>query len=53
MSIIPWPVFNETAFYTTFRQLKVKLDDQDSKYKNARAFVEKIKVKINSYFYFN
>ncbi len=45
MSIVPWPVFNEAAFYTTFKQLKVKLDAQDSKYKNARAFVEKFKVK--------
>ncbi|GBC16228.2 hypothetical protein GLOIN_2v1865248 [Rhizophagus irregularis DAOM 181602=DAOM 197198] len=44
MSIVPWPVFNEAAFYTTFKQLKVKLDAQDSKYKNARAFIEKIKV---------
>ncbi|CAG8557767.1 14109_t:CDS:2 [Ambispora leptoticha] len=41
MSIIPWPVFNETSFYTTFKQLK--LDEQDSKYKNAKSFVEKIK----------
>ncbi|CAG8696642.1 3684_t:CDS:2, partial [Ambispora gerdemannii] len=44
MSIIPWPVFNESSFYTTFRQLKIKLDEQDSKYKNAKLFVEKIKV---------
>ncbi|RIA83800.1 hypothetical protein C1645_833247 [Glomus cerebriforme] len=44
MSIVPWPVFNEAAFYTTFKQLKVKLDVQDSKYKNARAFIEKMKV---------
>ncbi|CAG8550727.1 10371_t:CDS:10, partial [Funneliformis caledonium] len=44
MSIIPWPVFNEASFYTTFKQLKVKLDAQDSEYNNARAFVEKIKV---------
>ncbi|KAG9305016.1 hypothetical protein G9A89_007419 [Geosiphon pyriformis] len=44
MSIVPWPVFNEASFYTTFKQLKVKLDGQNSKYKNARIFVEKIKV---------
>ncbi|CAG8501198.1 7794_t:CDS:10 [Ambispora gerdemannii] len=44
MSIIPWPVFNESSFYTTFKQLKMKLDNQDSQYKNAKIFVEKIKV---------
>jgi len=50
MSIFPWPVFNDTAFYTMFKQLKIKLDDapnsfpNSSKYNNARAFVEKIKV---------
>ncbi|CAG8512372.1 14490_t:CDS:10, partial [Funneliformis caledonium] len=42
--IVDQPVFNEAAFYTTFKELKVKLDAQVSKYNNARAFVEKIKV---------
>ena len=44
MSIIPWPVFNKAAFYSTFKRLKSKLDAQDSKYNNARIFIEKIKI---------
>ncbi|CAG8758828.1 5334_t:CDS:2, partial [Ambispora leptoticha] len=44
MSIMPWPVFNESSFYNNFKQLKTKLDDQDSKYNNAKIFLEKAKV---------
>ncbi|CAG8473542.1 7953_t:CDS:10 [Ambispora leptoticha] len=44
MSIIPWPVFNDSSFYTTIKNLKIKLDGQNSQYKNAKIFVEKIKV---------
>ncbi|CAG8548283.1 10484_t:CDS:10 [Ambispora gerdemannii] len=44
MTISPWPVFNKLSFYTTFKQLKMKIDEQGSKYKNAKIFVEKIKV---------
>ncbi|CAG8715583.1 15519_t:CDS:10, partial [Dentiscutata erythropus] len=42
--IVDTPVFTESAFYTSIRQLKVKLDEQESKYKNARMFLEKIKI---------
>ncbi|CAG8720144.1 4553_t:CDS:10, partial [Racocetra persica] len=44
MSILPWPVFTEAAFYTSIKTFKVKLDSQESQYKNAQMFVEKIKV---------
>ncbi|RHZ89869.1 hypothetical protein Glove_9g267 [Diversispora epigaea] len=44
MTIIPYPLFSESGFYTTLKQFKVKLDKQETRYKNARTFVEKIKV---------
>ncbi|RHZ48993.1 hypothetical protein Glove_535g6 [Diversispora epigaea] len=44
MCIIPWPVITDASFYKSIRELKKQLDEQDSKYKNARMFLEKIKV---------
>ncbi|CAG8442852.1 12656_t:CDS:10 [Acaulospora colombiana] len=43
MTIFPWPVFTESSFYTSIKQFKIKLDEQESQYENARMFVEKIK----------
>ncbi|CAG8473346.1 38766_t:CDS:10 [Gigaspora margarita] len=48
MSILPWPVFTEAAFYTSIKTFKTKLDAQESQYKNAQMFVEKIKYAIGA-----
>ncbi|RHZ90025.1 hypothetical protein Glove_9g277 [Diversispora epigaea] len=44
MTIIPYPLFSESDFYTKLKGFKAKLDKQETSYKNARMFVEKIKV---------
>ncbi|CAG8602104.1 26386_t:CDS:10 [Dentiscutata erythropus] len=44
MSIVAWPVFTDPTFYTSLEEFKIILDEQESKYKNARMFLEKAKV---------
>ncbi|CAG8532637.1 10244_t:CDS:2, partial [Racocetra fulgida] len=43
MSIVAWPIFTDSAFYNSLKQFKIKLDEQESQYKNARMFLEKTK----------
>ncbi|RIB16915.1 hypothetical protein C2G38_2188736 [Gigaspora rosea] len=35
MSIVAWPIFTDSAFYTSIKEFKIKLDEQESQYKNA------------------
>ncbi|CAG8843970.1 735_t:CDS:2, partial [Racocetra persica] len=43
MSIVAWPIFTDSSFYTSLKQFKIKLGEQESQYKNARMFLEKTK----------
>ncbi|RHZ79713.1 hypothetical protein Glove_141g84 [Diversispora epigaea] len=44
MSIIPYPVLDESDFYTNLDCFKEQLDDRKTIYKNAGIFIEKIKI---------
>ncbi|QRW13378.1 E3 ubiquitin-protein ligase TRIP12 [Ceratobasidium sp. AG-Ba] len=43
IQIIPWPVINSPGFYTLFRQLRAKLDQQKFTHGTAGAFLHNIK----------
>ncbi|RUS20076.1 hypothetical protein BC937DRAFT_86413 [Endogone sp. FLAS-F59071] len=43
MSILPWPVFNDSGFYSMLTVLKKYLDEQESKFGKARIFLPTIK----------
>ncbi|GBB85151.1 hypothetical protein RclHR1_11700001 [Rhizophagus clarus] len=44
LSIIAWPLFNDIAWFEKLSYIKSKLDNQESKYENARTFLQKTKV---------
>ncbi len=44
LDIIPWPMFNDIAWFKTLSKVKNKLDKQEAKYENARAFLQNTKV---------
>ncbi|GES75141.1 hypothetical protein GLOIN_2v1781568 [Rhizophagus clarus] len=44
LNIIPWPVFNDIAWFKQLSQIKKRLDEQETKYENARAFLHNTKV---------
>ncbi|RUS18258.1 hypothetical protein BC937DRAFT_88981 [Endogone sp. FLAS-F59071] len=43
MSILPWPVFNDSGFYSMLNVLKKYLDEQESKFGKARIFLPTVK----------
>ncbi|QRW13380.1 E3 ubiquitin-protein ligase TRIP12 [Ceratobasidium sp. AG-Ba] len=43
IQIIPWPVINSPGFYTLFRQLRAKLDQQTFTHGTAGAFLHNLK----------
>ncbi|KAG8694060.1 hypothetical protein FRC08_008731, partial [Ceratobasidium sp. 394] len=43
IQIIPWPVINSPSFYTLFRQLRQKLDEQRFTHGTAGAFLHNLK----------
>ncbi|GES77132.1 hypothetical protein GLOIN_2v1781568 [Rhizophagus clarus] len=44
LNIIPWPVFNDTAWFKKLSIIKTTLDKQETKYENARTFLQNTKV---------
>jgi hypothetical protein len=44
LNIIPWPVFNDIAWFKKLSIIKATLDKQDTKYENARTFLQNTKV---------
>ncbi|RHZ89868.1 hypothetical protein Glove_9g264 [Diversispora epigaea] len=44
LTIVPYPVFNGSDFYTDLDYFKERMDSKKSRYKNAGMFIEKIKV---------
>ena len=43
LDIIPWPMFNDAAWFKTLLNVNKKLDKQDARYENARTFLENTK----------
>ncbi|GBC07438.1 hypothetical protein RclHR1_07470003 [Rhizophagus clarus] len=44
LDIIPWPMFNDVAWFKTLSKVNKKLDKQEAKYENARTFLQNTKV---------
>ncbi|CAG8634848.1 3170_t:CDS:10, partial [Funneliformis caledonium] len=44
LDIIPWPMFNDAAWFRTLSKLNNRLDMQKAKYDNARTFLQNTKV---------
>ncbi|CAG8527594.1 5810_t:CDS:10 [Scutellospora calospora] len=44
LSITPWPIFNDPAWFKSLRDIKKLLDEQNPKYENARLFLQNTKV---------
>ncbi|CAJ0904909.1 2921_t:CDS:2, partial [Entrophospora sp. SA101] len=44
LTIFPWPLFNDPAWFKTLKTVKKKLDKQKAKYENARTFLQNTKV---------
>ncbi|CAJ0761535.1 24589_t:CDS:2, partial [Entrophospora sp. SA101] len=44
LTIFPWPLFNDPAWFKTLKTVKTKLDDQKAKYENAQTFLQNTKV---------
>ncbi|CAG8468542.1 16128_t:CDS:10 [Funneliformis caledonium] len=44
LDIIPWPMFNETAWLKTLSKVNLRLDMLEAKYDNARTFLQSTKV---------
>ncbi|CAG8491773.1 7035_t:CDS:10 [Funneliformis caledonium] len=44
LNIMPWPIFNDAAWFKALTEVKSILDEQESKYENARIFLQNIKV---------
>ncbi|GBB83177.1 hypothetical protein RclHR1_00010059 [Rhizophagus clarus] len=44
LNITPWPVFNESAWFKKLLKIKQRLDKQETKYENARTFLQNTKV---------
>ncbi|CAG8537034.1 3581_t:CDS:10, partial [Racocetra persica] len=44
LSIIPWPIFNDPAWFKSLIDIKRLLDKQQPKYENARTFLQNTKV---------
>ena len=44
LDIIPWPMFNDTAWFKTLSNINNKLDMQIEKYENARTFLQNTKI---------
>ena len=44
LDVIPWPMFNDSAWFKTLSKVNKKLDNQEAKYENARAFLQNTKV---------
>jgi hypothetical protein len=44
LDIIPWPMFNDAAWFKTLSIINKKLDKQEVKYENARTFLQSTKV---------
>ncbi|GBC07437.1 hypothetical protein RclHR1_07470002 [Rhizophagus clarus] len=44
LDIIPWPMFNDAAWFKTLSTVNKKLDKQEIKYENARTFLQSTKV---------
>ena len=44
LDIIPWPMFNDAAWFETLSSINKKLDKQEAKYENARTFLQNMKV---------
>ncbi|KAK9764513.1 hypothetical protein K7432_007905 [Basidiobolus ranarum] len=44
LSILPWPMFNDPQFYTTFNSISKMLNQQKFTHSNARQFLQNIKV---------
>ncbi|PKC68807.1 hypothetical protein RhiirA1_456805 [Rhizophagus irregularis] len=44
LDIIPWPMFNDAAWFKTLSTVNKKLDKQEVKYENARTFLQSTKV---------
>ncbi|ORX89069.1 hypothetical protein K493DRAFT_306093 [Basidiobolus meristosporus CBS 931.73] len=44
LSILPWPIFNDPQFYTTFNSIGQMLSQQKITHNNARQFLQNIKV---------
>ncbi|CAG8438296.1 8032_t:CDS:10 [Funneliformis caledonium] len=40
LDIIPWPMFNDAAWFKTLSIVNKKLDKQEAKYENARTFLQ-------------
>ena len=44
LNIIPWPVFNDIAWFKRLTVIKQMLEKQETKYENARTFIQNTKV---------
>ncbi|CAG8854868.1 41446_t:CDS:2, partial [Gigaspora margarita] len=44
LNINPWPMFNNSEWFKSLRDIKKMLDKQDAKYNNARTFLQNTKV---------
>ncbi|CAG8588725.1 6761_t:CDS:10 [Rhizophagus irregularis] len=44
LSIIAWPVFHDVAWFKKLSKIKIKLDEQETKYENAKTFLQNTKV---------
>jgi hypothetical protein len=41
---MPWPVFNDAAWFKCLVKVKSILDEQETKYENSQIFLQNIKV---------
>ena len=44
LNIMPWPIFNDAAWFKSLAKVKDILDQQETKYENARIFLQNVKV---------
>ena len=44
LNIMPWPIFNDAAWFRSLTKVKNILDQQEAKYENARIFLQNTKV---------
>ncbi|CAI2192151.1 5809_t:CDS:10, partial [Funneliformis geosporum] len=44
LNVIPWPMFNDAAWFNTLSYVNKKLYEQEAKFDNVRAFLQNIKV---------
>jgi len=58
LDIVPWPMFNDAAWFKTLSNVYKELEMQEAKYENARTFLQNTKLimaklKVGDIIYFS